>query len=203
MIGHLRGVVLDRQPPRLLLEVQGVGYELEVPMSAWPSLPPVGDGTSLWTHLQVREDGQSLYGFAGQDERDLFRALIRVSGVGPKLALAILSGMSAGEFVHVVREGQVAKLVRIPGVGRKTAERLVLEMRDRLKALPAFSITDGAVAATAGGVSAHLQDEAVQALVVLGYREQEAEKVVARVQAPVTDSAALIRAALQLAAQNS
>ncbi len=201
MIGHLRGRVLDRQPPRLLLDVNGVGYEIEVPMSAWPALPQVGEETHLWTHFQVREDGQALYGFAAQDERDLFRALIKVSGVGPKLGLAILSGMSAGEFVHVVREGQAAKLVRVPGVGRKTAERLILEMRDRLSSLPAFAADAGS--GPAGGSAASLQDEAIQALVVLGYREQDAAKVVARVEESFTDSAALIRAALKLAAQKA
>ncbi len=201
MIGHLRGRVLDRQPPRLLLDVGGVGYEIEVPMSAWPALPQIGEETGLWIHQQIREDGQSLYGFAAQDERDLFRALIRVSGVGPKLGLSILSGMSAGEFVHVVREGQTARLVQVPGVGRKTAERLVLEMRDKLNSLPAFA--DGADACAGLPSATHLQDEAVQALVVLGYREQEAAKVVSRVEEPHTDSAALIRAALKLAAQKA
>lgn len=201
MIGHLRGRVLDRQPPRLLLDVSGVGYEIEVPMSAWPALPQAGEETGLWTHLQVREDGQALYGFAAQDERDLFRSLIRVSGVGPKLGLAILSGMSAGEFVHVVREGQTAKLVQIPGVGRKTAERLVLEMRDKLNSLPAFA--DGVEIPAGEAAPANLQDEAIQALVVLGYKEQEAAKLVSRVGESHTDSAALIRAALKLATQKA
>ncbi|HHQ41473.1 MAG TPA: Holliday junction branch migration protein RuvA, partial [Chromatiales bacterium] len=132
MIGRLRGVVAEKRPPFLLLEVGGVGYELEAPMSTFYRLPPVGGEAVLLTHLVVRDDAQQLFGFATAAERDLFRALIRVSGVGAKMALAILSGISAEAFARCVHEGDSAALVRLPGIGRKTAERLIVEMRDRI-----------------------------------------------------------------------
>ncbi|HIJ48241.1 MAG TPA: Holliday junction branch migration protein RuvA, partial [Gammaproteobacteria bacterium] len=133
MIGRLSGVLVERKPPELLVDVGGVGYELEASMSTFYQLPTVGESVVLFTHMVVREDAQLLYGFATESERRMFRALIRVRGVGAKLALAILSGMSAEDFVRSVQDENITALVRLPGVGKKTAERLVLEMKDRLK----------------------------------------------------------------------
>src|SRR6056297_2410673 len=133
MIGRLRGVIVTRQPPEILVDVAGVGYELQVPMSTFFRLPAVGEEVSLVTHFVVREDAQLLYGFADERDRVLFRSLIRVSGVGPKLALTLLSGMDADSFVRCVQRDDLASLVALPGVGRKTAERLLVEMRDKLK----------------------------------------------------------------------
>ena len=132
MIGRLRGLVLEKRPPQLLLDVGGVGYELEAPLSAFFDLPGADTPVSPFTHLVVREDAQLLYGFRSRPERELFRALIRVNGVGPKLALALLSGIDAPELVRCIQEGDVTSLTRLPGVGKKTAERLIVEMRDRI-----------------------------------------------------------------------
>ena len=143
MIGLLRGTILDRQPPHLLLEVQGVGYELEAPMTTFYDLPATGGVVTLYTHLAVREDAHLLYGFAKITDRDLFRHLLRVNGVGARLALTILSGMDAGAFAGCIQAGDTAALVRLPGVGRKTAERLVVEMRDRLDSLAGISLSQG------------------------------------------------------------
>ena len=132
MIGRLTGTLLAKQPPALLLDVAGVGYELEAPMTTFYTLPAVGETVTLHTHLVVREDAHLLFGFASEDERRLFRALIKVSGVGARLALTILSGVSADEFVRCVQDSDTATLVRLPGIGKKTAERLIVEMRDRL-----------------------------------------------------------------------
>ena len=131
MIGRLRGEIVTKQAPYLLLEVNGVGYELEAPMSTFYKLPATGEPATLFTHLAVREDAHTLYAFATEDERELFRSLLKVNGVGAKMALAILSGMSAGEFAGCVQDSNITALIRIPGVGRKTAERLIIEMRDR------------------------------------------------------------------------
>ena len=132
MIGFLRGVLRDKQPPSLLIEVQGVGYEIEAPMTTFYDLPAPGETVTLFTHLAVREDAHTLYGFSKRSDRKLFRALIKVNGVGARLALTILSGMDASRFAHCVQAGDTASLVKLPGVGKKTAERLVVEMRDRL-----------------------------------------------------------------------
>src|ERR1700746_2983824 len=132
MIGSLRGRIASKTPPQLTVDVGGLGYELEAPMSTFFHLPPVGSEVSLLTHLIVREDAHVLYGFASEEERRLFRSLIKVSGVGPKIALALLSGISASAFAQCVQSQDVTTLTRIPGVGRKTAERLIVEMRDRL-----------------------------------------------------------------------
>ncbi len=193
MIGLLRGHILLRRPPQLLLEVNGVGYELEAPMSTFYELP-AGDGpVTLYTHLVVREDAHVLYGFAREQERTLFRLLLKVSGVGGKMALAILSGMNADEFSLNVQQGDVAALTRIPGVGKKTAERLIVEMRDKLP--------DAAGAPAAGPVGgpapAAADAEAVEALVALGYRPAEASRLVRAVFEPGMGTEAVIRAALK------
>ncbi len=197
MIGWLSGRLRAKHPPMLLIEVHGVGYELEAPMTTFYDLPGVGDGVTLFTHQVVREDAQQLYGFARETERNLFRQLIRVSGVGPKLALAILSGMDAEHFGRCVFDGDSTSLVRLPGVGKKTAERLLIEMRDRLE-------KPGPPAPTAAGSSmgefaptGDPQSEAVSALVALGYKSAEASQ---RIRAVARDGMAceeLIRSALQ------
>jgi Holliday junction DNA helicase RuvA len=168
----------------LLLDVGGVGYELEAPLSAFFDLPRADTPVSLFTHLVVREDAQLLYGFRSRPERELFRALIRVNGVGPKLALALLSGIDAPELVRCIQEGDVTSLTRLPGVGKKTAERLIIEMRDRIaeafgEALPPELARPSAVATPAP--EANLRDEAEGALIALGYKPAEASRAVAAV----------------------
>ena len=196
MIGLLRGRILERRPPALLLEVNGVGYELEAPMSTFYDLPEDDRPVTLYTHLMVREDAHVLYGFIRERDRALFRMLLKVNGVGGKMALAILSGMDAESFSRAVHDGDLAALTRLPGVGKKTAERLVVEMRDRLDKLEP-------VAAPAGGPppAGDAGSEAVDALVALGYRPQEAARMVRAVAEPGLDTQALIRAALQGAAK--
>ena len=199
MIGLLRGTILARQPPHLLLEVQGVGYELEAPMTTFYDLPATGGVVTLYTHLAVREDAHLLYGFAKITDRDLFRHLLRVNGVGARLALTILSGMDAGAFAGCIQAGDTAALVRLPGVGRKTAERLVIEMRDRLDSLAGISLTPlGSAAARAP--SSPLED-AVTALIGLGYKPQEASRMVRAIDTAELTSEEIIRTALQASVQ--
>src|SRR5262245_63518153 len=173
MIGSLRGVITSKTPPQLTIEVGGVGYELEAPMSTFFHLPAVGENVRLLTHFVVREDAQLLYGFATEDERRLFRNLLKVSGVGPKIALALLSGISVEAFIVCVQNQDVAALVRVPGIGRKTAERLLVEMRDRLK--PAGDTEPGAMPVMPGAASP--EAEAFGALVALGYKPAEATRL--------------------------
>ena len=196
MIGSLKGVLASKQPPQLLVEVGGVGYELEAPMSTFYQLPETGQPVQLLTHLLVREDAQVLYGFASEAERQLFRSLIRISGVGARIALAILSGISAEAFVRCVQSEDAASLTKIPGVGRKTAERLIVEMRDRLKQ------TGSSLAqAMPAGPSGSPSDEAFGALVALGYRPPEAQRLLKLVEDKASTTEELIRAALQAAAR--
>ncbi|MEW6169078.1 MAG: Holliday junction branch migration protein RuvA [Pseudomonadota bacterium] len=171
MIGRIAGRLLVKQPPFLLVDVGGVGYEIEAPMSTFYRLPPAGEAVVLHTHLSVRDDAHLLFGFASATEKALFRELIRVSGVGPKLALAVLSGVGVDEFWVAVRNGEIARLTKLPGVGRKTAERLVVEMRDRAGgAAPAPEVFTGAAAA-----ESPLQ-EARHALAALGYKPAEIQR---------------------------
>jgi len=195
MIGRLRGRVIDKQPPFLLLDVNGVGYEIEAPMSTFYTLPAAQEEVVLHTHLAVREDAHVLYGFAREAERRLFRALLKVSGVGGKMALGVLSGMTAEEFSQAVQAGDLAALTRLPGVGKKTAERLVIEMRDKLDKI-GISPAGGGVAASAQAPGGADQD-AVSALVVLGYRPPEASRMVSKVYEEGMDTEAIIKAALQ------
>ncbi|MES9816390.1 MAG: Holliday junction branch migration protein RuvA [Candidatus Thiodiazotropha sp.] len=201
MIGRLRGELVHKQAPHMLIDVNGVGYELEAPLSTFFTLPEAGQAVTLFTHLAVREDAHVLYAFATESERTLFRSLLKVSGIGAKMALAILSGMSADEFGRCVEEEDVASLVRLPGIGRKTAQRLIVEMRDRLAKLsdltPAVSPSQGGLAANPGSATT----DAVAALVALGYKPQEAGRMVKAVEEDEMDSEALIRAALQRAVQ--
>jgi Holliday junction DNA helicase RuvA len=198
MIGLLRGTILDKQPPHLLLEVQGVGYELEAPMTTFYDLPATGGVVTLYTHLAVREDAHLLYGFAKVTDRDLFRHLLRVNGVGARLALTILSGMDAGAFAGCIQAGDTAMLVRLPGVGRKTAERLIVEMRDRLDSLTGITLARPGIAARPP--SSPLED-AVTALIGLGYKPQEASRMVRAIDTAELSSEEIIRAALQASVQ--
>ncbi len=197
MIGSLRGRIASKTPPQLTVEVGGLGYELEAPMSTFFHLPPVGEEVRLLTHLVVREDAHVLYAFATEEERRLFRSLIKVSGVGPKIALALLSGISVAAFAECVQREDIAALTRIPGVGRKTAERLIVEMRDRLAGPPPGS---GAGAVAAGGSA---ESEAYGALVALGYRPAEATRLLKAVGPGTHSTEELIRRALQGAARES
>ncbi|MEW8050180.1 MAG: Holliday junction branch migration protein RuvA [Candidatus Thiodiazotropha sp.] len=201
MIGRLRGELVHKQAPHMLLDVNGVGYELEAPLSTFFTLPEAGQAVILFTHLAVREDAHVLYAFATESERTLFRSLLKVSGVGAKMALAILSGMSADEFRRCVEEEDVASMVRLPGIGHKTAERLIVEMRDRLAKLgdlaPSVGSLHSGQTVNRGGAAS----DAVAALVALGYKPQEAGRMVKAVAEDEMDSEALIRAALQGAVQ--
>jgi holliday junction DNA helicase RuvA len=195
MIGSLRGRIASKSPPQLTVEVGGLGYELEAPLSTFFHLPAVGEEVRLLTHLVVREDAHVLYGFGTDDERRLFRSLIRVSGVGPKIALALLSGISVAAFAECVQRGDIASLTRVPGVGRKTAERLIVEMRDRLAAQP---VPAGTAATDAGGSA---ESEAYGALLALGYRPAEATRLLKAAGPGTHSTEELIRRALQGAAQ--
>lgn len=191
MIGRLNGVVLEKNPPQILLDVNGVGYDVEVPMSTFYNLPNLGERVVLHTHLAVREDGHFLYGFATDDERSAFRMLLKVSGIGARTALAILSGMSVTELASAVTLQEAGRLTRVPGIGKKTAERLLLELKDKLaKSLPAASST--VVMAPQGA-----QTDIVHALLALGYNEKEALAALKQLPAEIGVSEG-IRAALKL-----
>ncbi|NWO02338.1 MAG: Holliday junction branch migration protein RuvA [Idiomarinaceae bacterium] len=202
MIGHIQGVLTSKQPPEVVLDVQGIGYEIQLPMTCFYQLPPIGETIKLITHFVVREDAQLLYGFISASERSLFRLLLKTQGVGPKLALAILSGMSADEFVMAVNQNDVTRLVKLPGVGKKTAERLVIEMRDRLKDWqPSTPFTDRAPLDSqgmdAGEHPADARTDAISALQSLGYKENQAEKALQKVYSAEHNSETLIRLALK------
>lgn len=197
MIGRLRGEIVYKHPPQLMLDVGGVGYELEAPMSTFYDLPGVGEQVTLVTHLAVREDAQNLYGFLRESDRALFRNLLRVTGVGARMALAILSGMDSQRFALCVRQEDVVALTRVPGIGKKTAQRLVMEMRDRLDSLPA-GLTAGVrpSISTAGGEDLALAD-AVSALTSLGYKPVDANRMARAVDDGAKTSEEIIRGALK------
>jgi Holliday junction DNA helicase RuvA len=192
MIGSVRGRIASKTPPQLTVDVGGLGYELEAPMSTFFLLPAVGEEVRLLTHLVVREDAHILYAFATDNERRLFRSLIKVSGVGPKIALALLSGISVEAFALCVQNQDIASLTRVPGIGRKTAERLVVEMRDRLG-----PTTDAASAATASTPAPNPEAEAFGALVALGYKPAEATRLLKAAGPGTHSTEELIRRALQ------
>lgn len=196
MIGQLRGIILEKQPPQLLLDVQGVGYEIDAPMSTFYHLPEVGKEVLLHTHFIVREDAHHLYGFYDREERKLFRTLLKVNGVGPRLALTILSSIDPNEFVRCVTHNDTASLVRVPGIGKKTAERLIIEMRDRLSAWQSISHAELSIAAPKGSRNQIIQD-AVSALIALGYKPQEASRAVSKVDDGNLSSEEIIRRALR------
>ena len=204
MIGRLRGNLLEKQPPELLIEVSGIGYEVQMPMSCFYELPEIGTEAIIYIHYVVREDAQLLYGFNTKKERALFREVIKANGVGPKLGLAILSGMTASQFVQSVEREDISTLVKLPGVGKKTAERLVVEMKDRLKGWGAGDLftpaTDSAPMDNGSDLITSpqsAQDEAVSALISLGYKPVQASKIVSQVAKPDMTSETLIRESLK------
>ncbi len=193
MIGQLRGILKNKQPPFLLVDVQGVGYEVEAPMTTFYTLPEAGEEICLFTHLVVRDDAHLLFGFATHDERYLFRTLIKVKGVGAKMALAILSGIETANFAQCIRNGDTDRLTKLPGIGKKTAERLVVEMRDRLKD---WEIT-GKISQAGPASSGNHVEDAVSALIALGYKPQEASRYVNSVASNSMSSEEIIREALK------
>ncbi|HVL02668.1 MAG TPA: Holliday junction branch migration protein RuvA [Dongiaceae bacterium] len=198
MIGRIHGTLLEKQPPRLLVDVSGVGYEIEVPLTSYYKLPESGQAVTLHTHFVVREDAQLLFGFVDKGERELFRELIRVNGVGPKLALAILSGMEGAEFVRCVQNHDINTLIKLPGVGRKTAERLLIEMQDRLKdfnhGLPSLPAAGGGTVKRTARIEI---SEAESALIALGYKPQEAARAIAAFNTDGLKSEDIIKQALK------
>jgi len=194
MIGRLKGILVHKQPPWLVIDVNGVGYELEAPMSTFYDLPELGREVSLFTHYAQKEDSVSLYGFLREGERRLFRDVQRVSGIGAKIALAVLSGVSVDEFARQVQAGDVTALTRIPGIGKKTAERMVVELRDRAADLAGVGAT-----LNASGAPADAQSEAVIALQQLGYKPAEAVRMAAAAVTSGDDAAMIIRKALKSA----
>jgi holliday junction DNA helicase RuvA len=198
VIGFLKGRLAVKQPPMLLVDVGGVGYELEAPMSTFYGLPATGESVSLFTHLVVREDAHILYGFGSEGERRLFRSLLKVSGVGPKIALGILSGASVEDFLRIVEAENVAMLTRIPGVGRKTAERVIIEMRDSVQKLKQTAPA-GAHSAAALGAAPSAQSEAFSALIALGYKPPEIARLLKAADEPGLSTTEIIRRALKSA----
>ena len=189
MIGRLSGKLLEKHPPQILLDVQGVGYEVDVPMSTFYNLPALGENVTLHTQLIVREDAHLLYGFASDEERQTFRRLLKITGVGAKLALTILSGMSVGELAQAVVAQDVVRLTRIPGIGKKTAERLLLELKDKLEGIAVAGVPLSSAMAGSSDI--------LNALLALGYNDKEASWAVKQLPADagVTDG---IRQALKL-----
>lgn len=199
MIGHLKGTVIDKNAPQIVIDVQGVGYEVETPLPTFCKVI-LGETTSLWTHFIVREDAQLLYGFSDKEERALFRLLLKVSGVGPKVALGLLSSIEPLAFLRCIEREDLTTLTKIPGVGKKTAERLLIELRDRIKELQPYAASH---ASTSNQERLTLMTElspvaeAEQALMSLGYKPQEAQRAIAAVKNQHEDTANLIRAALK------
>ena len=194
MIGRLKGILVHKQPPWLVVDVHGVGYELEAPMSTFYDLPELGREVALFTHYAQKEDSVSLYGFLREGERRLFRDVQKVTGIGAKIALAVLSGVSVDEFARMVQVGDVTALTRIPGIGKKTAERMVVELRDRAADLAGVGAT-----LNMPGAPADPQSEAVIALQQLGYKPAEASRMAAAAVAAGDDAATIIRKALKSA----
>lgn len=190
MIGRISGTLLEKHPPLVLVDVGGVGYEIDVPMSTFYNLPALGEKVALHTQLIVREDAHHLFGFSSHDERAAFRQLLKISGVGPKLALTILSGMSVAELSHVVASQEVGRLTKVPGIGKKTAERLLLELRDKLPGTSAALLTSGVEPLPPG------RNDALDALLALGYNEREAGWAVKQLP-PNLDVSDSIRQALK------
>jgi len=197
VIGLLEGTLIYKQAPDLMLKVQGVGYELQAPMSTFYNLPECGVETVLYTHLLVREDAHTLYAFHSTEDRSLFRTLLKVNGVGAKMALAILSGMETKGFRFCIENGDVDALIRLPGVGRKTAERLVVELRDRLSSIGTSDGIASSASSVSSGNGLSLREEAITALTTLGYKGPEATRMVNQVESETESSEELIRLALK------
>jgi Holliday junction DNA helicase RuvA len=200
MIGRLRGILASKQPPSLLLDVAGVGYEIEAPMSTFYELPELGREVTLHIHMAVKEDAHTLYGFAKEPERSLFRTLIKVSGVGAKTALSILSGVSVDDFARLIQRADIAALQRIPGIGKKTAERLIVEMKDKVNAVGGSA---AAVLGERGAVPNDPVTEASVALQALGYKPAEVSKLVQAAAQPGDSAEMIIRKALKSALRAS
>jgi Holliday junction DNA helicase RuvA len=198
VIGFLKGRLAVKQPPMLMVDVNGVGYEMEAPMSTFYGLPAAGEPVALFTHLVVREDAHILYAFGTDGERRLFRGLLKVSGVGPKIALGILSGASVEDFLRTIEAEDVAMLTRIPGIGRKTAERVIIEMRDSVKKLSMPAAGTGAVEP---GATLSPQGEAFSALIALGYKPPEVARLLKSIDEPGLGTTEIIRRALKSAAK--
>ncbi len=194
MIGMLSGVLRHKKAPHLIIECAGVGYEVEATMTAFAQLPALGESVILYTHLSIRDDAHVLFAFASLEERDLFRILIKVNGIGPKMAIAILSGMNPQELAAIIAAEDSIALTQLPGIGKKTAERLIVELKDKFKHLLVENNAVGSEQATA---ASQAKSEAVEGLMALGYKILEAEKMVEAVYRPDSDSAVLIRQALQ------
>ncbi len=194
MIGLLRGIILQKQAPDLLLDVGGVGYELLASLTTFVDLPEINNEVTLYTHLIVREDAHTLFAFSSIDERALFRLLLKVNGVGPKMALAIVSGMTANEFAQRIHNNDVSGLTKLPGVGKKTAERLIIEMRDRLPE-PLDQLEIDGTPATPN--MRNLEDEAVAALLALGYKPTQASQMVAKYSSAGLSVEEILRKALK------
>ncbi|MGR6981021.1 Holliday junction branch migration protein RuvA [Testudinibacter sp. P27/CKL/0425] len=202
MIGRLHGILLEKQPPEILLDVQGVGYELLLPMTSFYHLPEINQSATVFTHLVVREDAHLLFGFATKQDRTLFRELIKTNGVGPKLALAILSAMSVDEFAFAIEREELSKLVKIPGVGKKTAERLLVELKGKFVNMKKSDFFVGQQSGSGDLLPSAVEsaeDDAVAALIALGYKPLDAEKMVKRVASADLNSEQLIREALKSA----
>jgi len=197
MIGRLSGVLIEKQAPDLLIDVNGVGYEVQAPLSSFLDIGPIGGKITLLTHMVVREDAQLLYGFSDKMQRTMFRTLIKVSGVGPKLALGILSSMDADTFARCIQNHEVTALTKLPGVGKKTAERLIVEMQDRLKEWQTQAPLWAAVEQTEVNNRNHLLAEAESALISLGYKPQEATKMLSKMPDDINSSEEMIRRALK------
>lgn len=193
MIGRLSGRLIEKQPPQIIVDVQGLGYELDVPMSTFYNLPGLGESITLFTHLVVREDAHLLYGFGSDDERRAFRQLLKISGVGPKLALSVLSGLSVADLAQTVAMQETGRLTKIPGVGKKTAERLVLELRDKLDHSPSVSATADSPKANSGDV--------LNALLALGYNDREAQWALKQIPNDLSVSESIRQALKQLSKQ--
>ncbi len=200
MIERLRGIIIAKQAPEVIIDVGGVGYEVRVPMTTIYQLPAVGQESILLTHFVVREDAQQLYGFVREIDRRLFRDLIKVNGVGPKLALAILSGMDTEQFADCLNRNDVNALVALPGVGKKTGERLLIEMRDKAGQWLSDVVPSTSESLSTGSATSDIRGEAEQALVALGYKPTEATRLISAVDSDdMNSSESLIRAALQSA----
>lgn len=199
MISRLHGQLIEKIAPTVVIDVHGVGYEVDVPLSTFYQLPALGEPVTLWTHLSVREDAHSLFGFHQRDALQAFRILIKVSGVGPRLALALLSGLEVDALKRCISQEDLATLTRIPGVGKKTAERLIIELRDKLPGMDSIPLLRGALPAarTPAPVPATPGEEAESALLALGYKPAEAQRAVKAVSDDHHETADLVRAALK------
>jgi holliday junction DNA helicase RuvA len=190
MIGRIRGTLIKKEPPALMVEAGGIGYELEAPMTTFYELPAAGESVTLYTHLVVREDAHLLFGFVRESQRRLFRNLLKVNGVGPRVALAVLSGLTDEEFTQAVQKQDIARLTRVPGIGKKTAERLVMELRDKRTIEPTLDVPTSSAAGDPVG-------EAVTALIALGYKPNEASQMVRGVSKQGLTTEQIIRQALK------